>query len=139
MKKLAILALLLLPLTAGAQEFAARTSVGADYKISKGLHLGVEEEVRSADSFEALGSLRTTADVSYKVSKHFKVGGGYTLINPYKQKTDAFGAHRDRLFVDATGTCRAGDFQLSLKERLQPTTLSTSTRTPATPWPSSQG
>ena len=119
MRRLAIIALMFLPLAAGAQEFAARSSVGADYKIAKGFHVGVEEEVRSADNFEALGSLRTTVDLSYKVNKHFKVGGGYTLINPYKTKLSGFGASRDRVFLDATGSYRAGDFQLSLKERIQ--------------------
>ncbi len=119
MRKIILAMAMLLPVTAGAQEFAARSSVGADYKIVKGLHIGVEEEVRSADNFEALGSIRSTAEISYKVNKYFKVGGGYTLINPYKTKLNGFGAHRDRLFLDATGSLRAGDFQFSLKERIQ--------------------
>ncbi|MBP5572097.1 MAG: DUF2490 domain-containing protein [Bacteroidales bacterium] len=119
MRRLALIALILLPLSAGAQEFAARSSVGADYKIVKGLHLGVEEEVRIDDGFSGLEDMRTTVDLSYKLNKHFKFGGGYTLINPYKLKTASFGAERHRLFLDATASYRAGDFQLSLKEKLQ--------------------
>ena len=119
MRKLAIIALMLLPLSGAAQEFAARTSVGADYKIVKGLHLGVEEELRVDDGFSGLEDLRTTVDLSYKLSNHFKFGGGYTLINPYKKSASAFGAERHRLFLDATGTFRTGDWQFSLKEKLQ--------------------
>ncbi len=121
MRRLAIIALMLMlpPFLAAAQEFAARTSVGADYKIVKGLHLGVEEEVRVDDGFSGLDDMRTTLDLSYKVSKHFKFGGGYTLINPYKLSSSAFVAARHRAFVDATLSYRAGDFQFSLKEKLQ--------------------
>lgn len=119
MKKIVLLAAMLLPLAAGAQEFAARTSVGADVKLMKGLHLGVEEEVRIDDGFEALDNMRTTVDLSYKINKNFKVQGGYTLINPWKQSASDFGYARHRLFFDAAYNHRAGDFQLSVKEKLQ--------------------
>lgn len=119
MRRLAIIALMLLPLSAAAQELAARTSVGADYKIVKGLHLEVEEEVRVDDGFSGLEDLRTTVDLSYKVGKNFKIGGGYTLINPYKLSSSTFGAPRHRAFVDATASYRLGDWQFSLKEKLQ--------------------
>ena len=119
MRKLAIIALMLLPLSAWAQEFAARSSVGAETKLAKGLRLSAEEEVRAADGFASLGSLRTTVDLSYKIDKHFRVNGGFTLINPYKQKLSGFGAYRDRVYVGATAAIKTGDFQFYLKERLQ--------------------
>lgn len=119
MKKLALIAALLLPVAAWAQEFGARTSIGADYKIQNGLHLGVEEELRVEDG--TLDNLRTTLDLSYKVNKYLKVGGGYTLINPWKVSDELTGFNnpRHRLFVSATGHYKIGDFQLSLKEKLQ--------------------
>lgn len=119
MKKLALIAALLLPVAAWAQEFGARTSIGADYKIQKGLHLGVEEELRVGDG--TIDNVRTTLDLSYKVNKYLKLDGGYTLINPWKVKDDysGFWNPRHRLFVSATGHYKIGDFQLSLKEKLQ--------------------
>lgn len=121
MRKFLIFAALLLPLSAGAQEFAARTSAGADVKLKKGLHLGVEEEIRIDDGLSGLDNLRTTLDLSWKVNKHLKFRGGYTLINPWKTSSDytGFRSPRHRLFADGTYTWRTGDFQLSAKERLQ--------------------
>ena len=119
MKKIALTLALLLPIAAGAQEFGARTSVGADYKIKKGFHLGVEEEFRVMDG--SLDNLRTTLDLSYKFNKHFKIGGGYTLINPWKESDEftGFNNPRHRLFLTATGSYRVGDLQFSIKEKLQ--------------------
>lgn len=119
MKRTALLAALLLPLCTYAQEFAARTSVGADVKLMKGIHMGVEEEVRMGS--DALDNIRTTLDFSVKTGKYFKFGGGYTLINPYKNSTSYVGFifPRHRVFATATGTYKIGDFQFSLKEKLQ--------------------
>ena len=127
MKKILLIAALLVPIAAGAQEFAARTSVGADVKLAKGFHLGLEEEARFADGLSSLNNLRTTLDLSYKLNKNFKIGAGYTLINPYKLEYDdngtltdqGFSDVRHRLFVNATAQGRLGDFQLSLREKLQ--------------------
>ena len=122
MKKLLVSLALLLPLCAAAQtstEFLARTSVGADYKIQKGLHLNVEEEIRLADQLSGLDNMRTTLGITCKPVKFLKIGAGYTLINPYKASKSSFNAPRHRLFADVTGYLRTGDFQFSLRERLQ--------------------
>ena len=132
-KTLLALALALVPAFAFAQSasFAGRASAEADYKIVKGLHLSVGEEVRSNDNFSALGSLRTTVGLSYKPVKFLKLGLGYTLINPWKNgkeieledesttKYYGFWAPKHRFFADVTGIVRFGDVQLSLRERVQ--------------------
>ena len=132
-KTLLALALALVPAFAFAQSasFAGRASAEADYKIVKGLHLSVGEEVRSNDNFSALGSLRTTVGLSYKPVKFLKVGVGYTLINPWKNGKSieladestvqyyGFWAPKHRFFADVTGIVRFGDVQLSLRERVQ--------------------
>lgn len=126
MKKILIIAALLLPVAAWAQ-FGARTSVGADVKIKKGLHLEAEEELRLGGGQSGIDNVRTTLGIDWKVNKYLKLGGGYTLINPYKFKYDddgnltykGFWYPRHRLYVNATGTMRYGDFQFSLKEKLQ--------------------
>ena len=75
---------------AQSASFAGRASAEVDYKIVKGLHLSVGEEIRSNDNFSALGSLRTNVTLSYKPAQFLKLGAGYTLINPWKNgKTKA--------------------------------------------------
>ena len=116
--------------SAWGQTFSGRASVGTDYKIRKGLHLSAEEEIRMADDFSALGSMRTTLALSYKPVKFLKLGVGGVVINPYKvEKTletetgdvlyTGFWSPRYRLFGDVSGSLRWGDVQFSLKERLQ--------------------
>ena len=128
MKKLAFLAALLLPLAASAQiSTGGRASVGVDYKVFKGFHIEAEEEVRTADNFAGLGSLRTSLGVSYKPIKYVKVGVGYTLINPFKIDKEMddgslytnFWYPKHRVYGDLTGTVKVWKFQFSLKERLQ--------------------
>lgn len=127
MKRMALLMALLLPVAAQAQTFAGRASAGVDYKISKGLHVTAGEEVRSADSFSSLGSLRTTLGLTYKPVKFLKLGVGYTLINPFKVDKElddgtlysGFWAPRHRFYADVRGSVDLGNFQFSLKERLQ--------------------
>ena len=128
MKKVAFLLALLLPVSAFAQmTVSGRASVGADAKLFKGFHLSVGEEVRSADNFSSLGSLRTSVGISYKPVKFLKVGVGYTLINSYKSGKElddgtlysGFWAPRHRVYGDVTGYLKLGWFQLYLRERLQ--------------------
>lgn len=122
MKKIVLLlSLAFLPGAAFAQSttVAARTSVGAEYKIVKGLHLKAEEELRIDDGFSSLASLRTTLGISYKPIEYVKVGAGYTLISPWKNSTNAFNAPRHRAYGEVTGYLTFGDVQLSLKEKLQ--------------------
>lgn len=121
MKKLALILALLMPAAAFAQtvNFAGRASVGADYKIVKGLHIAVEEELRAGDGFSSLGSVRSTAQITYKPLKFVKLGAGYTLINSWSSSDNAFKSPRHRFFLDVSGNLRLGDVQFSLKERLQ--------------------
>ena len=130
MKKLAFLLCLLLPVAASAQiTTAGRASVGVDAKLFKGFHIEAEEEVRSAENFGGLGSLRTSLSVNYKPLKFLKVGVGYTLINPFKNGKElddgtlynGFWAPRHRVYGDLTGSVRVWRLQLSLKERFQMT------------------
>ena len=120
MKRIVILLALLLPAGAWAQtttEFGARASVEANLKISKGFHLYVEEELRTNTT--SLDNIRTTVGLTYKPAKWFKMGVGYTLINPYSASNTAFKAPRHRFFADVAGSLNAGDFQFTLKERFQ--------------------
>lgn len=123
MKRLWALLALLVPVWAAAQDvdtdFGGRVSVGVNYKIAKGLHLKLEEELRLDNNFGSLDRLQTTVGLSYKLNSYVRFGAGYTLINPYKASASAFNAPRHRLYGDVTGSLRWGDVQFQLRERLQ--------------------
>lgn len=127
MKRLFTLLALLLPVLATAQEsasdldtdFGGRVAVGVNYKIAKGLHLKVEEELRMDNNFGSIDRLQTTIGLSYKLNSYLRFGVGYALLNPYKRSESLFAPPRHRLYGDVTGTLRWGDVQFQLRERLQ--------------------
>ena len=126
MRKIALILALMAPMAAFGQTFSTgvRASVGVDYKIKKGLHIEAREEMRMADNFAGLSSLRTTLGLTYKPLDFLKVGVGYTLINPYKINKEldndalytGFWAPQHRLTADVTGTLKAGKFSFSLRD-----------------------
>ena len=129
-KILAILftAALLLPMALKAQtdvaldpELGGRVSLSVDKKITKGLHIALEEEVRFDNNFGSLDRLQTTLALNYKVHPNIKLGLGYALINGYGTKSESFKNPRHRFLVDASGTLHLGNWNLSLKERFQVT------------------
>lgn len=102
-------------------EVGGRLSLQLNKKLSKGLHLTLEEEIRMDDNFGSFGRFHTTLGLTYKVTPELKVGVGYALINPYSASDSAFKSCRHRLMADVTYTRRFGDWSLSLKERFQAT------------------
>ena len=119
---------LVLPLMAFSQtdvaldpEFGGRVTVSVDKKITKGLHVSLEEEVRFDNNFGSLDRLQSTLEISYKVHPNIKLGLGYALINGYGTNSESFKNPRHRFIADATGTLHFGDWNLSLKERFQVT------------------
>ena len=138
MRRLMLILALALPVSAFGQTFSAggRAAAGVDCKLAKGLHVSVEEEVRSGDNFSKLGSLRTDVSFSYKPFKYLKIGAGYTLINPYKAGKEiitpatvttpadtsyysGFWSPRHRVYADVSGHYKLGLFSFSIKERIQ--------------------
>lgn len=98
-------------------DLRARLSVGFDYKLAKGLHLGIDEEARLEENFTKIDRMNTNVEMKYKFNPYFKMGTGYTLM---LKKGDI----RHRVFLDMTGTVKAGEWNFSLKERLQMTHFS---------------
>jgi hypothetical protein len=122
MKKIALTLTLLLPLAAAAQTEVGggvRMSAAAEYKIMKGLHVNVEEEVRFGGVFQSLNRLQTTVGVEYKPFKFMKLGLGYSLINSYDAIESTFKSPRHRVFVDAGGHYTVNHFSFSIRERVQ--------------------
>lgn len=122
MKKILFTLALLLPLAAAAQsttEGGVRASAGVDVKLTKGLHLNVEEELRMEGAFKSLGRLQTNVELEYKPLKWMKLGVGYSLINPYSYNNLQFKSPRHRVFFDAGAHYNLNGFSFSIKERFQ--------------------
>ena len=129
-KKIVIIASLLMaiPLATKAQtdvdldpEWGGRLSATIDKKLNRGMHIYLEEEARVDGNFGSFNRLQTTLGATYKLPAGVKLGLGYALIAPYSSANSAFKSVRHRLMLDASYTYRFGDWQLSLKERLQAT------------------
>lgn len=97
-------------------ETGGRLSLKLNKKLSKGLHLTLEEEVRMDNNFSSLNRFHTTLGLTYKVLPDLKVGISYALINPYSASDAAFKSSRHRLQLEASYTYPLGDWNLSLKE-----------------------
>ena len=126
--RIIILLGLFIPVLASAQtdvaldpEFGGRISVSVDKRITQGLHVSLEEEVRFDNNFSSLDRLQTTVGLNYKVHPNIKLGLGYALINGYGANSESFKNPRHRLMADVTGTLHLGQWNLSLKERFQVT------------------
>ena len=116
----------ILPMTAWTQtdtaldpEFGGRVSLSLDKKITRGLHVSLEEEIRFDNNFSSFDRLQTTVELNYKVNEYLKLGAGYALINGYSGTNHAFKNARHRIMVDVKGTVKVADWNFSLKERLQ--------------------
>ena len=126
-KHIIILALgVLFPLVAAAQtdialdpEFGGRLAVSLDKRITRGLHVSLEEEVRFDQNFSAFDRFHTTLRMTYKVHPNIKLGLGYAMINGYSSTAKAFKNARHRAMADVTGTLHLGEWNLSLRERFQ--------------------
>ena len=128
MKKITYLIISIVLITANAMsqtneklspEFGGRLSATFDKKIVKGLHINIGEEVRFDNNFKSFDRFQTTVGISYKVNSYFKFGGGYALINQYSTSSKSFKSARHRFMFDVKGTVKAGEWNFSLKERIQ--------------------
>lgn len=127
-KYIAYILLFLVPFIVSAQtdvdldsELCGRISVGVDKKITKGVHITLDEELRQNDNFGSFERLQTNIGAKFKVHPNIKIGFGYSLINPYDTTDKAFANARHRLSFDIAGNLDFGKWNVSLKERLQMT------------------
>ncbi|MDE6870856.1 MAG: DUF2490 domain-containing protein [Bacteroidales bacterium] len=112
------------------ENFNARISAGAEYKINRSLHVFASEEIRLGGK-DILDRSHTEAGISYKFTDYLKASVSYTAIAVYKsetvpvedigEKTTYWFEWRHRVSGDITGTVRFGQWKLSLRERVQGT------------------
>ena len=126
MKRLSLAATLLLAvlplraqtISAPAYDFQTRTSLAADWKIAKGLHLEGEYEMRTRDSFNAIARHQATLGLSYKITDGLKAGLDYTFIYHFKTNAKTW-TSRHRVSASLSYTFKAGDWRFGIKEQLR--------------------
>lgn len=100
-------------------DFRSRTSVGMDWKITKGLHLDAGYELRISDRMSRIERNQLNVGIRYSPIKHLDIGAGYYFIGHYD--SDKVFKPRHRFYFDLAGSYKFGAWKLSLKERLQMT------------------
>ena len=98
-------------------ELGTRVGLTLDKKLAKGVHLQLEGEARTTDNFTDIGRYDVTLGMTYKLNDIFKFGLGYMMIE--KKSSSGVWKMRHRIYADAKATIHAGDWNFSLKERLQ--------------------
>lgn len=126
-------ALLLLSITAARaqtydstqeNDFRARFGFTINKKLTRGLHLSWDEELRLKGNLGELDRIYSGLSLSYKVNDFFKFGAGYTFIaiNHAGKKSTAYEKYwdlRHRLSAHVTFSQRIGQrWKLSLRERV---------------------
>lgn len=128
-------ALFAAPVTMHADEddsdaFGARVSAEVDYKIMKGMHVSVSEEVRFLGGSDFLDRSYSQVGFSYKICDYLKVGVSYTAIAVQKTKIEMpdteeiitnWTEWRHRVSGDLTASYKVGQWKFSLRERVQGT------------------
>ena len=94
-----------------SSDFRARVSAGVDWKVARGLHATLDEQLRLENGMSTLAKSVTTAGLDWKFCPWVKVGGDFSYI--YK-KDDV----RRRYDLYVTGLCKPGRWTLSLREKL---------------------
>ena len=100
-------------------DLGARVNLSVNKKLAKGLHLIAEGEARMSDNLSSFNRYQAGLGLTYKISPMFKVGAGYEFIE--KLNSEAVWKPRHRAYLDGSFTLKAGDWNFSLKERLQMT------------------
>lgn len=115
---IAALLALLAPLEAMSQNISlrSRSSLEADWKVSKGLHLSAEYELRTADGLSGVERHQFSLGLSYKLNKHFTAGAGYSYIGHFG--SDGSFNPRHRMTVEMSYKLDKGDWRFSVKESL---------------------
>ena len=92
-----------------------------EWGATKDLSLEAGVEARFKDDMRSTDRIHTFVGATYDINKHIKMGGEYILINTYDSEIKGWESHRHRININAEGEMEVGDFELSLRERVQTT------------------
>lgn len=133
-----IIALLLLPVihlsTVNAQsqtipreildvtnDVRGRVEGAVEWDVTKDLSLEAGVETRLNNNIGSLDRIHTFVGATYEIGKHLNVGGEYILINIYDNEIKGWDSNRHRVNINLEGNIKLGDFEFSLRERVQST------------------
>lgn len=103
------------------EDVRGRLEGAIEWGVTKNLSLEAGVEARLKDDIGSLDRIHTFVGATYDIGKYFKVGGEYILINMYDSKDRAWESNRHRANINIEGECKVGDFEFSLRERVQAT------------------
>ena len=110
--------------------FGARVSAEVDYKIMKGMHVSVSEEVRFLGGSDIFDRSYSQVGFTYKICDYLKAGVSYTAVAVQKTKVEMpdteeivtnWTEWRHRVSGDLTASYKVGQWKFSLRERVQGT------------------
>lgn len=92
-----------------------------EWGITKDLSMEFGVEARYKDNISSMDRIHTFIGATYDLGKHITVGGEYILINMYDSQAKAWDDRRHRTNFNIEGEVEFGNFELSLRERVQAT------------------
>lgn len=92
-----------------------------EWDVTKDLSLEAGVEARLNNNIGSMDRIHTFAGATYEIGKHFKIGGEYILINIYDNKHHGWDSNRHRVNLNFEGEIEFGDFEFSIRERVQST------------------
>ena len=92
-----------------------------EWGVTKDLSLEAGVEARLKNNIGSMDRIHTFVGATYDINKHIKIGGEYILINMYDSQIKGWESHRHRANLNVEGEVEAGDFEFSLRERVQTT------------------
>ena len=114
-----------LPLLSSAQvttnplntEFGARMELTLDKYLTDALHLQLEGEARTTHNFTDIGRYDAGLCLTYRLNQYFKFDLGYKFIE--NKGLSGKWKMRHRVYADTEAALHTGNWDFSLRERLQ--------------------
>ena len=116
---------------AQSDDFGMWYELGAEMKLSQKWSLGLEGEFRTRNNTKTADRWSAGINAEYKILKGLKAAAGYMFLydnnaeeltwkNSLPNKwTPSYWGSRHRLFLQLSGSLKAGNFNFSLRERWQ--------------------
>ena len=92
-----------------------------EWGVTKDLSLEAGVEARLKNNIGSMDRIHTFVGATYDLNKHIKIGGEYILINMYDSQIKGWESSRHRANINVEGEMEVGDFEFSLRERVQAT------------------
>ena len=92
-----------------------------EWGATKDLSLEAGVEARLKNNIGSIDRIHTFVGATYDLNKHLKIGGEYILINMYDSQIKGWESSRHRANINVEGEMEVGDFEFSLRERVQTT------------------